>query len=128
MKKLIVLLIYVSLFASCTAMSAAISGANYIYVYNTLPNWGYENLGVVFGQDENINDAIREMKIRAKRLGADAIVLNTQQPNSNNTAPQTNGNNNQIVQVNQTQNNNLYGASVAENAETIVQATAIRFK
>jgi len=82
----------------------------------------YEVVSIAFGQDEYIDDAIRELKIKAKKMKADAIILKRNE--SNHNSPQANGDNNQIVQVNQSQN--VYSA--VGNSKIIVEATIIRFR
>jgi hypothetical protein len=124
-----IFIIFPLFFLSCAGIYAAMIGANDIIVFDIPPHQAYHVVSVVFGQDEYINDAIREMKIKAKKLHCDAIILKPEEKQTR-AAPQANGDNNQIVQVNQTQNQNMniniYSAT--SNSKIIIQAQAIRFK
>jgi hypothetical protein len=122
MFKILLLSFASALFVGCAGIYAAMIGANDIIVFDQPPEQAYDVVSVAFGQDEYIDDAIRELKIKAKRAKADAIILKRNEPTHN--SPQANGDNNQIVQVNQSQN--VYTA--VGNSKIIVEATIIRFR
>jgi hypothetical protein len=113
MLRLFVLCAISPLLIGCAGIYAAMIGANDIIVFDTPPDRAYDVVSVVFGQDEYIDDAIRSMRIKAAKLNADAIILAPEKP-PQKTEPQTMGDNNQIVQVNQSQNMNsgMYSAVV----------------
>jgi hypothetical protein len=122
MLKVIVVGIVASFLVSCAGMYAGIIGADQVIVFDSPPDRPFEVITIVYGQDEYIDDAIREIKVKARKMGGDAVILAGNE--GTQEEPQTNGNNNQIVQVYQNQN----GYRTAENTKLIIKARVIRFK
>ena len=137
MKKLTVLIcLAVVVFAGCTAMYAGFIGADAVMVYDAAPiDIKYRVISIVYGQDELIEDVIRDIKIKARKIHADAVILQMERPAEpvNREPTQPIGNNNQIVVVKQEQSQRQsqgYGSSfysVPENGTIIIKALAIRY-
>jgi len=90
-RKLIAVVVVLSmgiLSNSCTPIYASFVNAKKIKILNEKPTRPYEEIDMVTGQDEDIEDAYREIKIRAADLGADAVIINQNQ-NQNTGINQT---------------------------------------
>jgi hypothetical protein len=74
MKKMAILLFAVTT-VNCANMYAAMHNIDAFPVYKTPPSYRYDVLNTFFKQDEYIEDAIRDLKIKAKKIGADGLLI-----------------------------------------------------
>jgi len=82
MSKALFLSIVCALFLNCAGIYAAMIGQMTL-LFRQPPGPGLRGCFHCVGQDEYIDDAIRELKIKAKKMKADAIILKRNESNHN---------------------------------------------